>query len=107
MDKYDRMSTRDLRQLLTLQGVDASQCLEKKDLVQTALLLENTNFDDAGRALLAKLNLQRTPRTKWNKLDAIWRHPETGATVYVGNILQFHSRHHLRYLKAFNQLSTT
>eukprot|EP00546_Thalassionema_frauenfeldii_P008291 CAMPEP_0178916300 /NCGR_PEP_ID=MMETSP0786-20121207/12544_1 /TAXON_ID=186022 /ORGANISM="Thalassionema frauenfeldii, Strain CCMP 1798" /LENGTH=230 /DNA_ID=CAMNT_0020589583 /DNA_START=74 /DNA_END=766 /DNA_ORIENTATION=- len=83
--KYEEMSIRELRQLLMQQGVDASSCLEKKDLIDTAYRLEATNFDDAARELFAQLNLQPTLRQRWNNLDAIWRHPTTGASVYVGN----------------------
>jgi hypothetical protein len=45
------------------------------------------DFDQAARDLWAKLNLD--PKLKgareFNDMDAIWRHPQTGGTIFVGN----------------------
>ena len=49
---------------------------------------EAIDFDDAGRKLLAGLNLSgvRDPATsQWNNLDAIYAHPSSGGVIYVGN----------------------
>eukprot|EP00428_Durinskia_dybowskii_P062393 CAMPEP_0170375190 /NCGR_PEP_ID=MMETSP0117_2-20130122/11029_1 /TAXON_ID=400756 /ORGANISM="Durinskia baltica, Strain CSIRO CS-38" /LENGTH=193 /DNA_ID=CAMNT_0010630249 /DNA_START=141 /DNA_END=722 /DNA_ORIENTATION=- len=45
------------------------------------------DFDDEARALWDKLNLDPSSRKAglWNPLDSIWRHPEGGGTIYVGN----------------------
>lgn len=45
------------------------------------------DFDDEARALWDRLNLDPTSRKAglWNPLDSIWRHPEGGGTIYVGN----------------------
>lgn len=46
------------------------------------------NFDAEGRKLLGLLNLSNEyldGKSLYGNLDAIWRHPETGAMVYVGN----------------------
>jgi len=45
------------------------------------------DFDDEARALWEKLNLDPSSRKAgmWNPLDSIWRHPEGGGTIYVGN----------------------
>lgn len=47
----------------------------------------NLDFDDEARALWEKLNLDPSSRKAgmWNPLDSIWRHPEGGGTIYVGN----------------------
>lgn len=47
-----------------------------------------TNYDDEARKLWARLNLD--PNTDngngaYNSLDPVWRNPETGGTIYVGN----------------------
>ena len=48
---------------------------------------QNLNFDDEAIALWTKLNLDPSSRKAgmWNPLDSIWRHPEGGGTIYVGN----------------------
>lgn len=45
------------------------------------------DFDDEARALWDRLNLDPSSRKAglWNPLDSIWRHPEGGGTIYVGN----------------------
>lgn len=45
------------------------------------------NYDDEARKLWARLNLDpnKGSNSQFNSLDAIWRHPETGGTIYVGN----------------------
>lgn len=45
------------------------------------------NYDDEARKLWARLNLDPTKDNNgpYNSLDPIWRHPETGGTIYVGN----------------------
>lgn len=44
------------------------------------------NYDDEARKLWARLNIDPTEvNGRYNPLDAIWRHPETGAKIYVGN----------------------
>lgn len=45
------------------------------------------DFDDEARALWQQLNLDPSSRKAglWNPLDSIWRHPEGGGTIYVGN----------------------
>jgi protein tyrosine/serine phosphatase len=49
--------------------------------------IKNLNFDDEAYALFKKLNID--PSTKnnsnYNWTDPIWRHPEGGGTIYVGN----------------------
>lgn len=45
------------------------------------------NYDYEARKLFARLNLDPTKDNNgaYNSLDPLWRHPETGATFYVGN----------------------
>ena len=45
------------------------------------------DYDEEGRNLLSKLNLDASARSggMWNPLDPIWRHPEGGGTIYIGN----------------------
>jgi hypothetical protein len=45
------------------------------------------DFDDEARQLWERLNLDPSSRQSglWNPLDSIWRHPEGGGTIYVGN----------------------
>eukprot|EP01032_Pedospumella_encystans_P019823 gene19823-22532_t len=47
----------------------------------------NLDFDDEARALWDRLNLDPSSRKAgmWNPVDSIWRHPEGGGTIYVGN----------------------
>lgn len=47
----------------------------------------NLDFDDEARALWDRLNLDPMSRKAgmWNPVDSIWRHPEGGGTIYVGN----------------------
>ena len=81
------MSVKDLRSLLTLRGYDCSQCLEKTELIAAAEKLDNTNYDEEARKLFRELNLQPpgAGRSRYSNLDAIWKHPQTEASVYVGN----------------------
>lgn len=48
---------------------------------------ENLDFDQEAHSLWEKLNLDPAARKVglWNPLDSIWRHPEGGGTIYVGN----------------------
>ncbi len=49
---------------------------------------EAIDFDDAGRKLLAGLNLSSVrdgTTSQWNNLDAIYAHPSSGGVIYVGN----------------------
>mmetsp|Transcript_23966 Transcript_23966/g.24207 ORF Transcript_23966/g.24207 Transcript_23966/m.24207 type:complete len:257 (+) Transcript_23966:67-837(+) len=48
---------------------------------------KNVDFDEEGRALWARLNLDKSLQggRHWNALDPIWKHPTTGGTIYVGN----------------------
>jgi hypothetical protein len=49
---------------------------------------ETLNFDTEASSLFKALNLSPTGLDcggRFNPLDAIWRHPRTGGTVYVGN----------------------
>jgi len=45
------------------------------------------DFDEEARKLWARLNLDPSNINQgpYNALDALWRHPQTGATFYVGN----------------------
>lgn len=45
------------------------------------------NFDDEARKLWARLNLDpnKDNNGAHHSLDPIWRHPQTGGTIYVGN----------------------
>lgn len=45
------------------------------------------DFDDEAKVLMNKLNLDPNSRLSghWNPLDSIYRHPEGGGTIYVGN----------------------
>mmetsp|Transcript_21746 Transcript_21746/g.36378 ORF Transcript_21746/g.36378 Transcript_21746/m.36378 type:complete len:199 (-) Transcript_21746:245-841(-) len=47
----------------------------------------NLDFDDEARSLWQKLNLDPASHNAgmWNPVDPIWRHPEGGGTIYVGN----------------------
>lgn len=47
----------------------------------------NLDFDMEAHALWEKLNLDPTSRKAglWNPLDSIWKHPEGGGVIYVGN----------------------
>jgi len=48
---------------------------------------KETNFDDEARKLWARLNIDPTKENtgRYNSCDAIFCHPDTGATIYVGN----------------------
>eukprot|EP00548_Thalassiothrix_antarctica_P019285 CAMPEP_0194189984 /NCGR_PEP_ID=MMETSP0154-20130528/61269_1 /TAXON_ID=1049557 /ORGANISM="Thalassiothrix antarctica, Strain L6-D1" /LENGTH=185 /DNA_ID=CAMNT_0038911585 /DNA_START=62 /DNA_END=616 /DNA_ORIENTATION=+ len=84
--RYESMSTIELRQLLAQYGMndDDIETNKKEDMIETVRKLEKEYFDNAGKELFRKLNLDSALRTKWNDLDAIWQHPK-GSTVYVGN----------------------
>lgn len=45
------------------------------------------DFDEEAHLLYERLNLDPTARKVglWNPLDSIWRHPEGGGIIYVGN----------------------
>lgn len=45
------------------------------------------DFDDEARKLWERLNIDPSTKSsgQWNPLDPIWRHPEGGGTIYVGN----------------------
>lgn len=45
------------------------------------------DFDEEAKRLWDRLNLDPTAhsRGKWNPLDPIWRHPDGGGIIYVGN----------------------
>eukprot|EP00929_Paragymnodinium_shiwhaense_P070739 TRINITY_DN35864_c0_g1_i1.p1 TRINITY_DN35864_c0_g1~~TRINITY_DN35864_c0_g1_i1.p1 ORF type:complete len:306 (+),score=24.52 TRINITY_DN35864_c0_g1_i1:161-1078(+) len=47
----------------------------------------NLDFDEEARKLWARLNLDPSQVSSgpFNALDPIWRHPKTGATIYIGN----------------------
>ena len=49
--KYEGMSTKDLRTLLALRGIDCSQFLEKSELISEAKRLDNTDYDEEARKL--------------------------------------------------------
>ena len=48
---------------------------------------EQLDFDEEARKLWTRLNLEPSTKTgcEWNALDAIYRHPTGGGTIYVGN----------------------
>ena len=49
---------------------------------------EVLDFDEEGRALWARLNLDGAAgraRGHWNALDSLYRHPVSGGTLFVGN----------------------
>ena len=49
-------------------------------------LSETLDFDNEAQLLFAKLNLLPSESGgRFNSLDAIWRHPTTKGTIYVGN----------------------
>jgi len=89
---YDQLSVGDLRRLLALRGHDCSSYLEKEELIAAARRLDATDYNEEARKLFAKLNLQPCSRHRWSCLDAIWRHPEAGAAVYVGNYVAASNR---------------
>jgi len=45
------------------------------------------DYDEEGRQLWAKLNLENSNRSAsvWNPADPIWRHPAGKGIIYVGN----------------------
>lgn len=91
-DRYDDMSTKDLRALLVLRGIDPSQFLEKSELKTEARRLDTTDYEEEAHKLFRSLNLPTTNvsstdrRPRYSNIDAIWKHPsDDGGTVYVGN----------------------
>ena len=49
---------------------------------------EETDYAEAGRQLLSRVNLDQgsLPAVqRYSPYNAIWRHPKSGATLYVGN----------------------
>lgn len=94
--KYESMTIKDLRMLLTLRGHDCSQCLEKSDLIDAARKGDATDYDEEAHKIFKKLNLesaaaseiqQASKRDRFNNLDSIWKHTTGGGTVYVGNLV--------------------
>lgn len=84
--KYESMSIKDLRRLLTLRGFDCSVCLEKGELIAAAQRLDSTDYDQEAHRLFRQLNLEPTLAQRYENLNAIWKHPQDGGgTVYVGN----------------------
>mmetsp|Transcript_9356 Transcript_9356/g.16903 ORF Transcript_9356/g.16903 Transcript_9356/m.16903 type:complete len:245 (+) Transcript_9356:74-808(+) len=97
-NSYEEMSTKDLRILLTRRGYDWSNCLEKSELVNACQHLDAINYDDEAQKLFRELNLTPTgaTRSRYSKLDAIWKHPTTEGSVYVGNYQAAMDRQTLR-----------
>mmetsp|Transcript_18577 Transcript_18577/g.47592 ORF Transcript_18577/g.47592 Transcript_18577/m.47592 type:complete len:219 (+) Transcript_18577:436-1092(+) len=49
---------------------------------------EKIDFDAAAHSLFAQLNLNPEDidnRSNYNPLDAVWKHPTTGAKIFIGN----------------------
>ena len=49
---------------------------------------EDIDFDQAAHELFARLGLSGNDidrRSNYNPLDPIWKHPRTGAMIYIGN----------------------
>ena len=49
---------------------------------------ESLDFDDEAAKLFKSLNLSPTGEDcggRFKPLDAVWRHPQTGGTIFVGN----------------------
>jgi len=44
------------------------------------------DFDDEAKKVLGRLNLRPGPPNRYNHLDDVWQHPETGAKAFVGNV---------------------
>jgi len=102
-ERYDSMTTKELRILLTMRGYDCSQCLEKSELIQAACRLDATDYDEEARKLFQELNLQpsvnnnQKTHSLYSNLDPIWKHPgEGGGTVYVGNYVAASDRRTLQ-----------
>ncbi|CAB9526893.1 specificity protein phosphatase 10 [Seminavis robusta] len=93
---YESMSIKELREHLTQSGVDCSAFLEKSELVAAAKRLDLTDYDEEARKLFAQLNLQPTRETQYSNLNAIWRDPTGGGTVYVGNQMAASNRRTLK-----------
>jgi hypothetical protein len=95
---YGNMTTKDLRSLLTSRGFDCSQCVEKSDLIAAAQRIEAApDFDEEARKLFQQVNLfPSNIKSRYTNLDPIWKHPVTGACVYVGNATAAADRRTLR-----------
>ena len=48
---------------------------------------EKRNYDEEGKEILERLNLDPSTKSQGgnNSVDAIWRNPQTGGRIYVGN----------------------
>mmetsp|Transcript_35637 Transcript_35637/g.87671 ORF Transcript_35637/g.87671 Transcript_35637/m.87671 type:complete len:207 (+) Transcript_35637:119-739(+) len=46
------------------------------------------DFDEEAQNIFRQLNLTQTsaPSSKYRPLDAIWKHPRTGGTLFIGNV---------------------
>ena len=61
---------------------------------------QRLDFDDEARRLYARINLDRFATNKtafYSDTDAIYRHPTSGGTIYVGNK---NAAENLPYLKS-------
>ncbi len=56
------------------------------------LKVKDVDFDEEGRKILAKLNLEKGGNGEWLPLDAIYAHPSGGGTIYVGGVQAAESR---------------
>ncbi len=54
------------------------------------------NFDDEARKIFSELNLSTGKISKYDPLNAIWRHPESSGVVYVGNNVMAKNEQELR-----------
>lgn len=57
------------------------------------------DFNEEARALWARLNLDpgAVNGNQWNPVDPIWKHPQTGGVIYVGNQTAAQDLRLLRY----------
>ena len=67
----------------------------------------DVDYAEAGRALLARVNLPAdgdgVPKVeRYSNYNALWRHPTTGGTLYVGNASTAASRPMLEDMKCSN-----
>jgi predicted protein tyrosine phosphatase len=61
-------------------------CDRDSDFFLESYESEAIDFDEAGKKVLAALNLDPDRKKGYNDLDPVWCHPETKASIYVGNI---------------------
>jgi len=85
-DDYESMSIHNLRMLLVMRGMDTSHMLHKRELIDAAKKLDDTDYDEEALKIFEQFNLAPSPRERYSNLDALWRHPVSGAGFYVGNI---------------------